>query len=222
MKVILQNLGSDFSMEAINSGNTYGSTVEGNAFSIQPGTYILSKKGIDKTWSPYANWGVNKLNDFYAPETTVKKAWFKHTADGEVSENTPLEISADFIAPVTPLGLQVVGYSDAGRIAIDMERKNGFTYSATIPADKLTAGYLRYYIVVKQKKINTSVILPHRRACLLNGIFTRARLTWCEWCLKNIRFIFLMPKMTLMCSSVNGADPLSLSLQQSREKPSIK
>lgn len=152
MKVILQNLGNDFSIEAINSGNTYRTTVEENAFSIQPGTYIMNKKGVGKTWSPYANWGVNKLNDFYAPETTVTKAWFKHTAAEEVSENIPLEISADFIAPVTPLGLQVVGYSDAGRIAIDMERKNGYTYSATIPADKLTAGYLRYYIVVKQKE----------------------------------------------------------------------
>ncbi|MBE0424601.1 MAG: cellulase family glycosylhydrolase, partial [Lutibacter sp.] len=90
MEINLQNLGYQFEIESINQGNTLSATVENGNFSITPGTYILSKKDVSKNWNSDDTFGFGKLSDFYAPETTVTKPWFKHTPEIEVSENNAL------------------------------------------------------------------------------------------------------------------------------------
>ncbi|MGK7389667.1 MAG: cellulase family glycosylhydrolase [Candidatus Cyclobacteriaceae bacterium M2_1C_046] len=149
MKIMLPDLGAGFSLEAINEGNNYSTSISGDSFSIRPGTYILSKKGTRKKWSPEDDFGPNKLKAFYAPETTVREPWFKHEAFQEITENEPYTVNADFIAPEDPEKIQIIGYAGGERITLDMEHAGDYSYSATIPADKLSKGYLNYYIIVK-------------------------------------------------------------------------
>jgi len=110
MHIQLKNLGSEFDLEAINIGNIYISKVQDASILIQPGTYILSKKGSSKKWSPDDIWGYNKLNDFYAPPTTVTKTWFRHEPELEVSEHTPLTLNVQYISPVEARTIQLAGY----------------------------------------------------------------------------------------------------------------
>lgn len=149
MKANLNDLGNEFSIIAINSGNDYSPRLQNGSFKIKPGTYILSKKGADKNWSPFSNWKTHKLNDFYAPETTVSKTWFKHEAPEEISANKDLMISAQIIAPEKVVSVKVTGWAGAGSIAVDMIPQNTYNYEAVIPADKLPTGILRYYIVAE-------------------------------------------------------------------------
>jgi hypothetical protein len=149
IKINLSGLGKDFKLEAINTGNNHKADVEDGSFPIAPGTYILSKKGATKNWSPFQQWGTIKLNDFFAPKTTVTKAWLFHDAPREVSENEPFTIYAQFIAPENVKSLKISGWSDAGSISIDMEPTSAYDYQAKVPAAKLTAGYLRYYLIAE-------------------------------------------------------------------------
>ncbi|KAA3623749.1 MAG: hypothetical protein DWQ02_24050, partial [Bacteroidetes bacterium] len=149
MKLHLTELGKEFTITAINTGNDYSTELQNGSFKIKPGTYILSNKGADKNWSPFAKWKTHKLNDFYAPESTVKKTWYKHEAPVEISEKSDFKITAQIIAPEKIASMKVTGWAGAGSIAIDMTSRDAYHYEATIPAEKLPTGYLRYYIVAE-------------------------------------------------------------------------
>lgn len=149
MKINIDDLGNNFSIEAINKDNTYTPKINGNAFSIMPGTYILSKKGASKKWSAKDTFGTNTLNDFYAPESDVAKPWFTYKPIKEVDENRDVDVSVKFIAPKRPKQLQLMVFSGWRTQNIDFEETAPYTYSATIPAEKVTQGFLRYNIIAK-------------------------------------------------------------------------
>jgi hypothetical protein len=110
----------------------------------------LSNNSTSKKWSPDDDWGYNKLNDFYAPATTVTKPWFKHDPEIEVSENRSLTINAQYISPTEPQGIQLVVYSGRNREVFDMEKMGDYNYSVTIPAQMIKTGFFNYTITVKK------------------------------------------------------------------------
>ena len=152
MEIHLQNLGSQFSLEAVNKGNSVSKLIENGNFSIIPGTYILSKKGVSKNWSANNQFGFGKLSDFYAPETSVTKPWFKHTSENEVSENLPLTITVKYIAPNEPQAMQLVVYAGNKSEFYEMENTDAYSYLATIPAEMMKSGFLSYHIIVKHQE----------------------------------------------------------------------
>lgn len=158
MDINLKDLASNFNIEVINEGNNFSPKVTGTSFSIMPGTYILSKKGISKKWSPNDDWKNNKLKDFYAPESTVTKTYLKHSPNEEITETTALEITAQIVAPETPESVELWFYNGYKREILIMERSNGYNYTAKIPAEMITKGFLRYNIIIKMK--NESLTFP--------------------------------------------------------------
>ncbi|OGS74082.1 MAG: hypothetical protein A3F91_05945 [Flavobacteria bacterium RIFCSPLOWO2_12_FULL_35_11] len=152
MEINLQNLGSQFEIEAINQGNTLSKNVENGNFSITPGTYILSKKGNSKNWTSNDTFGFGKLNDFYAPETTVTKPWFKHTPEIEVSENNALTIKVNYIAPNEAEKIQLAVYAGSKNEIYEMINAGAYTYSAVIPAEMINTGFISYHIIVKHQE----------------------------------------------------------------------
>jgi len=157
MKINLNDLGSNFTIEAINDENNYSTAVNETSFSIMPGTYILSKKGIAKNWSSNDDWENNKLNDFFAPKSNVTKTYLKHIPIKEISENTALEITAQIVAPKNPEKVELWLYNGFKREIFAM-KKNGYNYSVKIPAEIITIGYLKYQIIVKEE--NKSITFP--------------------------------------------------------------
>lgn len=149
MAVNLSGLGTDFTVVAIDEGNSFVTKTDGTSFAIRPGTYILSKSGIQKKWNAKDVFKTNKLNDFYAPQTNVEKIWLKHEPIKEISEGSPLKIHLQYVAPHAPENIQVVGYSGDERFNIDLKETKAYQFEATIPADKISTGYLNYNIVVK-------------------------------------------------------------------------
>ncbi|MEZ4803559.1 MAG: hypothetical protein R2797_12375, partial [Gelidibacter sp.] len=149
MTINLQNLGTDFAIETINDDNAFETKTSGKSFSIRPGTYILSKAGVKKTWKPEDGFRTNKLKDFYAPKTTVDKSYLKHEPISEISEGSALKIEVQYVAPDTPETIQVVGYSGRERFNIEMKKSSAYLYEGIIPSDKISVGYLNYNIIVK-------------------------------------------------------------------------
>ncbi len=154
MTINLKNLGTEFNIEAINDENSFSTTVTNTSFTIRPGTYIISKKGVHKYWKPNDAFGMNKLKDFYAPKSTVNKSWFKHEVIDEVSENSELTLKVQFVAPQNPKQIQVVGFSGFQRISIDMIKTSAYNYTAIIPSDKVVKGFFNYNIIVKTDEDN--------------------------------------------------------------------
>ncbi|NJB71948.1 hypothetical protein GGR42_002410 [Saonia flava] len=149
MKISLKDLGDDFSITPINKDNSYLPKIENSRFTIQPGTYVLrSPWNTNKKWSADDTFKYNKLGDFYAPKTNITDPWFKHEPPKSVVEKNPLTLTAQYIAPQEPIQIQLF-MGGFGNDPIDMESNGDYTYSATIPADQINAGYFNYNIIVK-------------------------------------------------------------------------
>lgn len=149
MQINLKDLTTDFSLEAINEGNTFEVNPNGNSFSIRPGTYMIVKKGITQKWSANDTFKTNRLKDFYAPETTVEKAWLKHEPLVEISENNSLKIKVQYVAPEVPESIQVVGYSGSERFVVDLKETKAYEFEGSISGEKISVGYLNYNIIVE-------------------------------------------------------------------------
>ncbi|PKP29070.1 MAG: hypothetical protein CVU01_01850 [Bacteroidetes bacterium HGW-Bacteroidetes-18] len=158
MNINLKDLGTNFNIEAINDENNFSANVNETSFSIMPGTYILSKKGTSKKWSPNDEWKNNKLKDFYAPKSTVTKTYLKHSPIKEISETTALKITAQIVAPETPEEVELWIYSGFKREILKMARNNGYNYTADVPAEMVIKGFLSYNIIVKEK--SKSITFP--------------------------------------------------------------
>jgi hypothetical protein len=147
MQINLKDLTEEFEIEAINNGNTF--QTNGASFDIPPGTYMLSKQGVSKKWNPNDPFKTNKLKDFFAPESTVNHAWFQHTPFEEISENQPLVIKVQYVAPDSPESIEVIGYSGREYFVVDLKESSAYQYEGAIPVDKITTGYLNYNIIIK-------------------------------------------------------------------------
>ncbi len=97
MEVNLPGLGKEFEVKGINEGNNFDETSVGNSFQIEPGTYILSKKGKNrKTF--YKDWTAENLTAFVAPENTVDRTYLVHEPVATLSEGRKHEISATVVS----------------------------------------------------------------------------------------------------------------------------
>lgn len=154
MTVKLPQLDSSFEISTLNEGNSFAAQVTGNTFTIAPGTYILSKTGSKQKWSPNDAFGTNTLKDFEAPKGNVNKPWLKHEPILEATANEPLEINIQFIAPTKPEQIQLIAQTQPQWTIVDFKQNEAFQYTATIPAEKMTTGYLNYAIVIKMDAEN--------------------------------------------------------------------
>ncbi len=144
MQIELPDLGNDFSIAAINEGNSFEASVENGGFMIYPGTYILSKNGVTADFSPEDPFKTSTLSAFYAPEKPITENWFSHDPPAVISSSSALELTAQFVGPEEP---SKVVFSRQGYRSrpVEME-KNGYSYSVEIPVDELNSGALQYHI----------------------------------------------------------------------------
>lgn len=151
MEIDLDDLGRDFSITPLNEGNTHRPDVGGGKFGITPGVYLLARAGVQHRWNARDRWENIRLHEFHAPANTVDKIYVVHESAAAAIAGEPLYVEAQVISPDPGITVQVQVTSGPNWKLIDMERKNGFTYSAQIPAEQLTGGFLTYYLFVKSK-----------------------------------------------------------------------
>ncbi len=152
MTLNMKDLGSDFNLESINKDNSFSTKTDGKTFAIRPGTYMISKEGLTKNWSANNTFKTNKLNDFFAIETTVEKPWLIHTPLNEVVENEPMKVSAKFVAPTKPKEMVLTGFNIDGKyFNVMMQEHAPYQYIAEIPSETTKKGFINYNIIVKME-----------------------------------------------------------------------
>jgi hypothetical protein len=152
MQINLEDLGSDFKITAINEGNEFVSNVKEKSFQIRPGTYIVSKQGAAKNWSKNDGFKTYKLNDFFAPKSTVNQWYFKHKPIVSITENNELKIEVQCMAPENPEEINLTGFNSNGKYFNQQLKYLGnYKYETIIPSNYIKKGFLNYNIIVKQK-----------------------------------------------------------------------
>lgn len=151
LKLNLGDLGSEFTVKGLNEGNSFSSKILNEKIEIKPGTYLLSKNGVNFSGKTN-NLSPLKLNEFVAPKATDKETVVRHEALYSVMEKKSFQIKAliyaDDSAKVT-VQLTKLGGGLFRNLA--MKKGKNEEFIAEVPADIVLGGQLQYKIMVEEK-----------------------------------------------------------------------
>lgn len=156
MTLKIDDLGEGFAVTPINDGNNSNVSVQSKTFTVSPGTYLVTRKGVSPKVKPGDRWKNIRLNEFSAPASTVKKTYVLHTPLVETSPSQDVTVEATIVAPEAVESVQLYVMTGFRWETYTMTRKDAYTYSYTIPGDIVREGYLRYYITTKIKGVTTT------------------------------------------------------------------
>ncbi|WP_051017743.1 hypothetical protein [Pontibacter sp. BAB1700] len=150
MQVRLRDLGETFTVDALNEGNRYSTKASRGNFTIQPGTYLLTRSGKRYKQSQSSLHNL-QLGEFVAPQPRSDAPTVFHQPKQEVTANKSLSINAVIagIASGDKVTLLMNNFSGVWK-TIEMQEKNAYTWQAEVPADILTPGLVQYRISVQK------------------------------------------------------------------------
>lgn len=152
LQVTLPELGSNFSVRGLNEGNTVQAQATGGSTTVQPGVYLLAAAGKSTTkFTAQTAFNQIKLGEFAAPAATKLGPQVRHTAPMQVSAGQPVRIKALLTGAEPQDSVFLVAQHYYGRTRVlPMTTTSYATVEATVPADLLYPGELRYWIVLRK------------------------------------------------------------------------
>ncbi len=152
MTINLPDVGNDFVIRALNNNNASDTKVQGQTFNVSPGTYLLTRKGLNTGVNGNTKWKNILLKEFTAPKSTLESTYVLHTPATQIHEGSSLTIEATIATPNEPEAVEITVLSGLRPKIFHMKKVSGYTYITTIPAEEVKEGFLRYFITVKENK----------------------------------------------------------------------
>jgi hypothetical protein len=152
LQVQLPELGQSFTLRGLNAGNATQAQASGGRTTVRPGVYLLAAPGAAtaafKADSPY---GAINLGEFVAPAASKLGPQAMHTAPAQLSAGQPakLTIRLTGAGPQDSVLLIAQHYYGPTRVLL-MQPISYATYAATVPAEVLYPGLLRYWVVLRR------------------------------------------------------------------------
>jgi hypothetical protein len=153
MQLILPQLGTDFSVSALNEGNTYKATANGGSFRVQPGTYLVRTKAKESRLlaRPTAI-GALKLTEFVAPQPTNTDPVIHHQPLAEVGAGKDVTLWATIAGVDTADKLTVEVRNTANQWkTVPLQRRSAYGYAAVVPAEVVTPGLINYRMIIQKR-----------------------------------------------------------------------
>ncbi len=150
MSVKLEDLGPDFHIRGVNSGNTLKADAKGEMFHVSPGTYLLTHKGKKSSFNGDESWHSISVNEFAAPAEDCEKTYLLHEPAREITAGQEYQIHATIASPKQPLSVKLLASLPEGAYkTITMANDRAYSYSCKLESDDLKPGYIKYRIVVE-------------------------------------------------------------------------
>lgn len=150
MEISLPDLGADFSITAVNQGNSRQPAVNGKNVQVYPGTYLLVKKGNKVPAGKKIN-GVIALNEYVAPQPVRTDVVVNHQPWKEVMAGEPLTIQATIAGIDSSAQVWVEGNRLGGDwFKAGMKQTGPSRYETTIHTAKTQTGLLEYRVIIQQ------------------------------------------------------------------------
>ncbi|GAB3868866.1 hypothetical protein GCM10028824_14880 [Hymenobacter segetis] len=152
LQVSLSELGRSFSIKGLNEGNTTQTQAADGRATVRPGVYLLAASGKSTAaFTAQTAFKYIKLGEFVAPKPTDLGPQVRHTAPAQAAAGQPLRISATIsgLAPTDSVFLVAQHYYGQTR-TLPMTTRSYAALEATVPAELLYPGQLRYWLVVKK------------------------------------------------------------------------
>ena len=152
LQISLSDLGNTFSVRGLNEGNSAQTQAANGRTTVRPGVYLLAAAG--KSTAAYTGqtaFNHLQLGEFAAPVPTALGPQVRHTPPAQTTAGQPLRITATLtgMAPTDSVFLVAQHYYGPTR-TLPMVTSTYATVAATVPAELLYAGQLRYWLVLKK------------------------------------------------------------------------
>ncbi len=154
MQVMLDELGTNYNVKAINDDNTYNTTSGGTSFLVQPGVYIIANKGTPNNLKLYpSKIGAINIKEFVAPKPLSIEPFISHTPIKEVSANKLFKVSARIVGIDSSDKLSVEFRNSSNKWkTISLQKRMPYEFVAEVPADMVTPGLIEYRIIIQKPK----------------------------------------------------------------------
>ena len=152
LQVSLNDLGSSFSIKGLNNDNTIQTQATEGHTTVRPGVYLLAAVGkATATFTAQTVFNHFKLGEFVAPAPTDLGPQVRHTPPAQATAGQPLRITATLtgMAPTDSVFLVAQHYYGQTR-TLPMTTTAYANVAATVPAELLYPGQLRYWLVLKK------------------------------------------------------------------------
>ncbi|MFC6224516.1 cellulase family glycosylhydrolase [Hymenobacter artigasi] len=152
----LPDLGPSFSLRALNERNSYEAHTTDGRTTVRPGVYLVAASGKSTiAFTPRTIFNHGELRDFAAPKGFIflegPQQQVRHTAPAQATAGQPLRITATIsgLLPTDSVFLVAQHYYGPTR-TLPMTTRSYANLEATVPAELLYPGQLRYWLVVKK------------------------------------------------------------------------
>ncbi|GAB3830395.1 glycoside hydrolase 5 family protein [Hymenobacter jeollabukensis] len=158
LRVQLPDLGASFTLRGLDTGNRAEQRAQDGKLRVRPGTYLLAVRDQDaqKSITQDAKVGALGLSEFVAPrhfllsEPVIGTGAVQATPPPQTTAGQPLRLRVQVAGAELRDSLLLVAQHFYGRtLRLPMTRLNIFTAEATVPAELLYPGLLRYWVVLK-------------------------------------------------------------------------
>lgn len=150
MSLSLPNLGEDFKIMGLNSGNNTTKLVLGSDFTITPGAYLLTKDGLTTSLGANSEWQNITLGEYYTTSRVPKRTYVLNHSGEESIVGDIKKIKVDVVSVNKPkqVNLKLL-YPKKGFTTIEMISIDEYRYEVQLPDDVVASEtILNYYIEV--------------------------------------------------------------------------
>ncbi|MGI4750718.1 MAG: hypothetical protein ACRYFB_08795 [Janthinobacterium lividum] len=152
MQILLPDLSQVFHIEQLNKEGNASFSTQNSVFNIEPGTYLITKKGVqNKHWSAQSTFQNLHLGEFVAPKPIATAPFVVDPGEINIPANQPFTLK-----------IKVVGVDTSHRVVLQinqifgqyrtiaMARKSAYDYEAKLPFELLSPGLLNYQVFIKK------------------------------------------------------------------------
>ena len=152
MQIFLPDLKGDFSIKAVNDGNTRVEQAKNSGFRVYPGTYLLVRKGKSSArWTSGTAIKNLKLDEFVAPTPINNDIYLTHQPFTELTAGKPIRLAAKIVGADHETKVTLYANNLAGEYkTIEMVPQTAYDFIAELPAELLSPGQLNYRIVIQK------------------------------------------------------------------------
>lgn len=154
MQINFNQLGQNFKIIPLNSGNDFAPLVYKGSFTIYPGTYLLAREGKELSSFDGIKIGNIDLREFVALVGEKEEIHVFHKEPEEISANADFHVKASITNIDLEQGKVILSYRGLSGPSkdIDMSPSDAYTFEAKIPREDLHPGTLEYWIKVESPK----------------------------------------------------------------------
>lgn len=164
MNIDLPDLGEEFQVEPLNDGNSYADEAQRGTFKIEPGAFLLTRKGTsNQNWNADSEFANIRIGEYVAIQPTSENVTVRHKSVQTAEAGQDIEITATVAGLEPGATVRLLGFSDTfTSVDREMEEISAFQYRAVIPAESVEAGMIDYWISVEQDDETVSFPGSHK------------------------------------------------------------